>query len=113
MNWPQLEPEQRNELLAGQKLSAARQPKVEVQTTVQVLATLRRLPHSQFADQIAALPGRFNTVLERAAELCEPQAQFVSIPRRTLRTVEEIDAWVNEVRAQLIGAFEKGPIVLR
>lgn len=113
VNWQQLEPEQRNELLAVQKLSAAHQPKVEVQTTVQVLATLRRLPISQFADQIAALPGRFSTVLEQAAELCEPEAQFVSIPRRTLKTAEEIDAWVDEVRAQLKGALEKGPIVLR
>ena len=112
-NWQQLEPEQRNGLLSAQKLSAGYQPKVEVQTTPQVLGTLHRLPLGQFADQIAALPGRSNAVLEQAAELCEPEAQFVSLPRRTLKTAQEIDAWVLEAKSQLNAALEKGPVVIK
>jgi len=112
-NWPQLEPEQKNKLLAGQKLSEIHQPKVEVQTTQQILATLRRLPLAQFTDQIAALSGRFNMVLEQAAELCEPEAQFLSVPRRTLKTVDEINIWMDEVKAHIIVALEKGPVVIK
>ncbi len=112
-NWQQLEPEEKNRLLAGQKLSLAFQPKVEVQTTTQVLNSLQRLALSQFYDQIAALPGRFNTVLEQAAELCEPKTQFVSVPRRTLKTVDDVDAWAEEVKTQLKSALGNGPVVVR
>lgn len=112
-NWQQLEPEQRNQLLVEQKLSGAYQPTIEVQTTAQLLATLSRLPLGQFSDQIAALSGRFNMVLERAAEMCEPEAQFVQVPRRTLKTVGEIDSWAEEVIKQLKDALGKGPVVIR
>ena len=112
-NWKQLEPEQKNQLLAGQKLSNVHQPKVEVETTAQVLVTLRSLPLSQFSDQIAALPGRFNTVLEQAAELCEPKTQFISVPRRSLKTEEDVDAWAEEVKGQLKSALGNGPVVVR
>jgi len=112
-NWQQLEPEQRNQLLAEQKLSAAFQPKIEVQTTGQLLSTLDRLPQGQFSDQIAALPGRFATVLENAAEMCEPEAQFIQVPRRTLKTDGEIDSWAEEVKQQLKTALKKGPVVIR
>ncbi|MCF6266282.1 MAG: BREX system P-loop protein BrxC [Desulfuromusa sp.] len=112
-NWQQLEPEEKNRLLAGQKLSVVFQPKVEVQTTQQILATLRILPLGQFTDQLAALSGRFNTVLEQAAELCEPKTQFISVPRRTLKTADDVDAWAEEVKMQLKSALENGPIVVR
>jgi hypothetical protein len=112
-NWQQLEPEQKNKLLAGQKLSGVCQPKIEVQTTHQILATLRNLSLGQFTDQIAALPGRFNKVQEQAAELCEPEVQFIAVPRRTLKSVEDIDLWLNEVKDQLNTGLKDGPIVIR
>ncbi len=112
-NWQQLEPEEKNRLLAGQKLSVVFQPKVEVQTTQQILATLRVLPLGQFTDQLAALSGRFNTVLEQAAELCEPKTQFISVPRRTLKTADDVDAWAEEVKQQLKSALGNGPVVVR
>lgn len=113
VNWQQLEPEQRNELLAGQKLSAAYQPKVEVQTTVQVLATLHRLPLGQFYDQIAALPGRFNSVLEQAAELCEPELRFVDLPKRSLKFEEDLQEYLAEVEETIRKAMTKGPVMVR
>ncbi|PIY20715.1 MAG: hypothetical protein COZ12_08575, partial [Deltaproteobacteria bacterium CG_4_10_14_3_um_filter_60_8] len=81
--------------------------------TGQLLSTLDRLPQGQFSDQIAALPGRFATVLENAAEMCEPEAQFIQVPRRTLKTDGEIDSWAEEVKQQLKTALKKGPVVIR
>jgi len=112
-HWQQLEPEQKNKLLVGQHLSNAYQPKVELQTTLQILATLRATPLGQFSDQIAALSGRFDRVLEQAAELCAPEIQFVQVPRRTLKTEEEIDAWVEEVKDTLKAVLTKGPISIK
>lgn len=112
-NWQQLEPEQRNKLLSEQRLTLSDQPKVEVQSTIDVLTTLDNCNLSMFTDRVAAMPARFDNVANRAAELCEPQAQFIQLPRRTLKTEAEIDEWINDARQQLITTLENGPIVIR
>lgn len=112
-NWQQLEPEQRNSLLAGQKLTLADAPKVQVAKTDEVLATLDRLSLSSFADRVAAMPTRFDNVASGAAKLCEPQAQFIQVPRRTLKTDEEIDAWADDLKQQLKAALKNGPLVIQ
>jgi hypothetical protein len=45
--------------------------------------------------------------------MMEPEAQFVSLPRRTLKTEQEIQAWLDEAEKQLKAALNEGPIVLR
>lgn len=112
-NWQQLEPEQRNQLLSEQKLTLTDQPKVAVQSTDEILNTLDQCSVAMFADRVAALPSRFDNVAVSAAELCEPQIQFVSVPRRTLKTEADIDAWAEEVKDQLRTALEKGPISVK
>lgn len=112
-NWAQLEPEQRNMLLSEQKLTEAERPKVNVQSTEDILKTLEALPLAMFSDRVAAMPGRFEQVMMGAAELMEPEAQFVRIPRRTLKTTEDIDSWVEDVKKQLETALEKGPVIIR
>ena len=109
-NWQQLEPEQRNQLLSAQRLTISAQPKVEVQSTIDILDTLDSCSLSMFTDRVAALPSRFNNVAISAAELCEPEIQIVDVPRRTLKTSEEIDAWAEEVKGQLKAALAKGPV---
>ena len=112
-NWIQLELEQREHLLASHHLLAADEPVVEVKNNEEVLATLERLPINSFNDRIAALPARFSKVLEEAAKLLEPDVQPVYIPRRTLKTEDEIDVWINEVKNQLKSALEQGPVMIQ
>jgi hypothetical protein len=112
-NWQQLEPDQRYQLMSGQYLHEAARPKVDVQTTSDVLNTLDQTPLEMFADRVAAMPARFGNVAEAAAEWLEPEAQFIQVPRRTLKTEEDIDAWLKDVKKQLKTALEKGPIVIR
>jgi hypothetical protein len=112
-NWNQLEPEQREQLLALHHLQDADEPMVEVKNSEEVLSTLERLPIDSFNDRIAALPARFSKVLEDAAKILEPEVKTVYIPRRTLKTEEEIDAWVNEVKTQLKSALVQGPIMIQ
>ncbi len=112
-NWQKLEPEQRNQLLSTQQLTDSAQPKVEVQSTIDVLNTLGSCNLSMFNDRVAALPSRFNNVAIGAAELCEPEIQFVDVPRRTLKTSEEIDAWAEEVKGQLKAALAEGPVSIQ
>jgi hypothetical protein len=112
-NWQQLEPEQRYQLTSAQHLHEPARPKVAVQSTVDVLATLDSCPLPMFTDRVAAMPGRFDGVVRAAAELLEPEAQFIQVPRRMLKTDEEIDAWLAEVQQQLKTALQQGPIVIR
>ncbi|WP_020505452.1 BREX system P-loop protein BrxC [Lamprocystis purpurea] len=112
-NWQQLEPEQRYPLMSAQSLHEAARPKVAVQSTSDVLTTLDTCALSMFSDRVAAMPARFEQVAQAAAELCEPQAQFIQVPRRTLKTDAEIDAWLDEVKQQLKAALAQGPVVIR
>ena len=111
-NWQQLEQEQRSQLLFDNSLNESARPKVEVRSTRDVLATLDNCALSMFAERVAALPTHFNEVLLGAAKLMEPGVQVVSLPRRTLKTDEEIDAWVNEVQQRLKAALKQGPLVI-
>lgn len=112
-SWQKLEPEQRNALLAAQKLTLVDQPKVTLASTEEVLQTLAQINLSMFADRVAAMSGRFENVLIAAAELLEPETQTVQLPRRMLKTEGEIDTWVEEIRTQLKTTLAKGPIVIR
>ena len=111
-NWRQLTPEQRHQLLSEQYLHDAARPKVEVQSASDVLTTLDRCNLSMFADRVAAMPARFDNVAREAAELCEPQTQFIQLPRRMLKTGEDNSAWLEEVEQQLKTALENGPIMI-
>lgn len=112
-NWQQLEPEQRYQLMSTQLLHESARPRVEVQSTSDVLTTLDKCSLSMFADRVAAMPARFDNVASGAAKLCEPKAQLIQVPRRTLKTEEEIDAWIDEVKQQVKSALKQGPVVVR
>lgn len=112
-NWQQLEPEQRNQLLAEQHLTLADQPQVAVQSTQEVLNTLNHCTLPMFSARVDALPSRFDNVAVAAAELCVPEIQFIQVPRRTLQTEEEIDTWAEEVKEQLKVALQNGPIAIK
>ena len=112
-NWRQLEPEQRNQLMSEQRLILSDRPTIAVQSTSDVLDTLDRCSLSRFTDRVVALPGRFDNVAVGAAKLCEPEIQFVNVPRPTLKTVDEIDAWAEEVKCRLKAALAEGPVSIR
>ncbi|KGQ42161.1 hypothetical protein JP28_11930 [Gallibacterium anatis] len=112
-NWQQLTPEQRNQLLSAQKLTEAERPNVQVQDTQAILDTLAHNTLSALADRVAAMPSRFDAVAQEAAELCEPQTQFIRLPRRTLKTEAELEQWLEEVKQQLQNALTKGSITLQ
>jgi len=78
-----------------------------------VLNTLEACSLSMFADRVAALPSRFDNVAVSAAELCEPEIQFIHVPRRTLKTNADIDAWAEDVKQQLKAALPDGPISVK
>ncbi|MBE9475406.1 MAG: BREX system P-loop protein BrxC [Chloroflexi bacterium] len=112
-NWQQLEPEQRDRLLGEYKLTLADQPEVKLASTDEVLQTLEHVNLSPFADRVAAMSSRFDKVVANAAKLLEPATQFIQVPRSTIKTEEEIDRWVEDVKQRLKDALQQGPIVIQ
>lgn len=109
-NWEKLEPEQKNELLSRHGFTASQRPKIAVQTDADILSTLAGVSISSLRDRVIAMPSRFTQIQHEAAKLAEPKVQFVSLPRRTLKTAEEVDAWLAEVGQQLKSAVAQGPV---
>lgn len=111
-NWQQLDPDQRNHLLAKRRLTLADAPVIKVGTVDEVVATLQTATLSALADRVAAMPSRFDAVLVEAAELMEPKAQFVTLPSRTIKTAQDIDAWLEDARKEIAAALENGPVII-
>jgi hypothetical protein len=84
-----------------------------VGTRDDLIKALQTHPLKVWNDRIDALPERFACAREMAARELEPKSQTVNIPRRTLKSDDEIDAWVKEVTDQLKIALRKGPVLIR
>ena len=112
-NWNQLTPEQKSNLRGEQQLLDSCKPSIDLSSTDSVLRTLESLPIQTFRDRLAALPARFNNVLEKAAELCEPEIQLVDVAKFTLKTEGEIDKWVADLKGKLKDALKRGPVRLK
>jgi hypothetical protein len=111
-NWQQLEPEQRHALRSPHGLVKAACPAIEVDTTDAVLHTLAHTSLSALKDRIAAMPGRYDQVLLKAAQLLEPELQKVNLPARTLKTQADVDAWLDQTRKLLMDKLSQGPILV-
>jgi hypothetical protein len=111
-NWTQLTPEQKHELLVAQKLTKV--PVIDTANEAKVLESLDAMSLSTRADRIAALPARFDKVRLAAAELMEPEAVYVKVPSRTLKTPDEIRQWVQDLERTLLDKLEtsEGPVVV-
>ena len=56
------------------------------------------------------MPTRFNTIATKAAEILEPEVKTISLSRRTLKSIEEVEAWIQETEKQLKEAIANGPV---
>lgn len=108
--WQELAAKQRQELLLQYDLEAT--PEVATGTEHEVLAALKAMPLPAWRDRCEALPNRFGQLRLAAAQLLAPAARRVTLPSRTLRTPEEAEAWLAEVRALLEKGLQDGPVVV-
>ncbi len=110
-SWQQLAEDERD-VIRGQ-CDITNAPKLSLGTYQELVSALEQHPLVVWRDRIDALPGRFDRARELAAKSLEPETQAVDIPRRTLKSPEDVDAWVNDVQEQLKKAVAKGPVIIR
>lgn len=110
-SWMQLTDVQRSAIARECGIEAIGE--LAVATHEELIGALRSYPIASWDDRIEALPGRFARAREKAAKLIEPATVTIELPRRTLKTQEDVKVWVEEVMAQMIAAVEKGPVIIK
>ena len=61
---------------------------------------------------IDLLPPRVTKAREQAAKLIEPAAIRMTPPSATLRTQEDLEAYLDDLRARIEAKLPDGPVVL-
>lgn len=87
-------------------------PDVDVSTPDAILRTLDEMSLATWRDRTAALPTRFKNALADAARESEPETRTVRLRSATLRSKDDVEAWLTEARERLLAEVEQGPIVL-
>lgn len=108
--WQAVDPSVRSGLLTGHKLDEVAAPALTDPS--RVLAALRARGCREWGEARLALAARADAALSEARKVSEPQAAEVRLPRPTVRTEAEVDAYLDAVRATLLAALEQAPAVV-
>ena len=109
-SWRKLTADERDHII--QQCEIIEAPVLKIGTRFELMQALEQYPIKSWQDRIDALSSRFANVRELAAKTLEPEAQSVILPRRTLKTEQDIEAWLQEVREKLKAILSKGPIII-
>jgi len=109
-NWVKLEPEKQNELLSRRSIKAPEQLKLN--STADVIDALEACSLEQWNDRREALQNKFENAREEAAQLLMPKTVRAQLPRATLESAEDIDAWLVKAREELEAKLLQGPVLV-
>jgi len=110
-SWKQLTEEQRAALTKQCGIEAI--DDLQIATQEELIAAMKAYPISSWGDRIDALAGRFSRARELAAKELEPKTQAIEVPRRTLKTADDVQAWLDEAGKVLNQAVAKGPVIIK
>ena len=108
--WAKLDQDQSSAILSMTSLNAPTPSGLG--TTSELLTALEATRPRDWEDRIDLLPPRIARAREQAAKLVEPAAIRVTPPSATLRTQEDVDDYLNQLRAKIEAQLAKGPVVL-
>jgi hypothetical protein len=108
--WKELDPSQREAILAATTLDDPTPPGLE--TTGKLLVALGVTKPRDWEDRVDLLPLRVAKAREQAAKLLEPASTRITLPPATLRTQEDLEAYLDDLRARIEAKLPDGPVVL-
>ncbi len=85
---------------------------LDIGTDNKLLATLDEKPLSAWETEGVAVPTRMRQAREQAAKQLEPQAVRVQPRRTTLHSEEEVDAYLEELRSEILSYIDAGKPVI-
>jgi hypothetical protein len=108
--WTKLDLSVRDALLADAKLGAG--PFPDVSTDAALLEVLDATPLSAWQDRISLVPSRGDQLRERVLERLQPESVRVIIPPVTIKTEDELDAHLADVRSRVQPHLDAGNTVI-
>ena len=108
--WPALDPAKKEQLLADYNLAPEGTPALGDPSAV--LEAVQRRPLTAWQDALDAVPTRASKALEAAVRLTAPRSATVTVPTASLRSAEEVEPYLNELREKLTGALAENDIVV-
>ena len=109
-SWQTIVQSDRDRILRA--LSIAMATKGATGTAEEVLESLKRISLEGWRTRTAALPQLFAEARIQADKLVEPKTRHVKLGSATLRTPEEVKAWVAKTEQELLEHLAQGPIVV-
>ena len=108
--WSGLPSEDRERLLA--EAAFTDRPAPAVSSSEALLQSLRASPLATWRSQTDALPTQADKALSAAIRAAEPKAQHLKLPSATLRTPEDFERWLSDVRKVVEPHLKDGPVIL-
>ena len=109
-SWQKIDQADRERMLKG--LHIEKVTKGTTGTEQEVLESLERISFDAWRTRTAALPQIFADARVQADKLVEPKTHHVKLGRATLRSPEEVKAWVEKTEQDLLEHLKQGPIVV-
>ncbi|MGY1728080.1 BREX system P-loop protein BrxC [Geodermatophilus sp. SYSU D01062] len=101
--WASLDSAEQEQLLGENKLSP--EPKPSLSDATAVVEAVRARPLSSWGAEVDAVPARAAKALEAAVRLTAPKAGTVTLPTATISTADEVEAYLDDLRAKLTQAL--------
>ena len=109
--WNQIGQSDRQIILSSCGVSSI--PIINVGNEEEILATLDATSLKTWEDKITALPARFELARIEAIKLLEPKVVHVKFKPATLKTNSEVQAYLDELRTEIMQHIDKGnPVML-
>lgn len=108
--WASLAPAKQQQLLSENKLSP--EPKPALRDATAVVEAVRFRPLSSWDAEVDAVPARAAKALGAAVRLTAPKAGSVTLPTVTISSSDEVEAYLDDLRAKLTQALTDHGIVM-
>jgi hypothetical protein len=109
-NWQKLLDEQREQLLKSHHIAPL--AAIGLSTAEELVDALEECDLTRWIERAQALRSRFDAIRVAAAQLLEPKVTQVALPKRTLKTEEDVRAWLNEAEQLMNERLKLGPIMV-
>ena len=109
-SWRQVEQTKRDEILSGLHIEPV--SRGATGTEHEVLESLDRISLDAWRTRTAALPQLFAQARAQADRMVEPKIRHVKLDSPTLRTPEDVRAWIATTERELLNELEQGPLMI-
>ena len=107
-DWQRLTDEQRQQMLAKRNLLTLPHPELSDADTI--IDALNDVSLTQWSDRTDSLASKFDSARMEAVQLLQPKVQRIDLPRTTISTETELNAWLDDVKARVLNKLNDGPV---